>query len=99
MLEQILESLNAVRESATVERVFGKPIEVGEKTIIPVAEIKMGGGFGFGRGGAHEEGGEGQEQDEAEEGEGGGGGGGITACPRMRKRKRPHLRKPKSVCS
>lgn len=52
---------------ATVRRVFGEPISIGERTIIPVARV----GYGFGAGhGASES-----------EREGGGGGGGLRATP------------------
>lgn len=81
-LEQILESLGALRESATVERVFGKAVKAGKKTIVPVAEIRMAGGLGFGRGPkAEEEPVEGVEDEEAPKSEGAGGGGTLSARP------------------
>lgn len=52
---------------ATVRRVFGEPISVGERTIVPVARV----GYGFGAGHGESE----------AEGEGGGGGGGLRAAP------------------
>ena len=85
MLEQLLESLGAIRESATVERVFGKAVKMGKKTVIPVAEIRMVGGLGFGRPPPEEEEAEeGVPEEEADEGpkaEGGGGGGHLSARP------------------
>ncbi len=52
---------------ATVRRVFGEPITVGERTVIPVARV----GYGFGA----------DMGSSPETGEGGGGGGGVGASP------------------
>ncbi|MBI1354000.1 MAG: hypothetical protein GC160_06615 [Acidobacteria bacterium] len=52
---------------ATVRRVFGEPITVGERTVIPVAKV----GYGFGAGGGGK----------SDEEEGGGGGGGARLTP------------------
>lgn len=52
---------------ATVRRVFGEPITVGERTVIPVARVGYGFGAGMGSSG--------------EAGEDGGGGGGMSAWP------------------
>lgn len=38
--------LKGAREAMTVSRVFGEPIERGEVTIIPVAQVQGGGGGG-----------------------------------------------------
>ena len=54
--------------SASVKSVYGEPVTVGAKTVIPVAEVR----YGFGAGG-------GNKKDEA--GEGGGGGGGVAMTP------------------
>lgn len=56
-----------ISAEATVRRVFGEPITVGERTVIPVARV--GYGFGAGMGGS------------GDEGEDGGGGGGAGASP------------------
>ena len=40
---------DSLRESATVEKVYGEPIEAYGKTIIPVARIAYGLGRGFGK--------------------------------------------------
>lgn len=77
MLEDMLEKLGAIRESANVERVFGKPIEAAGKTIIPVAELRMMGGFGFGHGGGKDTAALDRKDSAAE----GGGGGRIEALP------------------
>jgi len=60
--------------TATVKSVFGEPIQVNGKTVVPVAKVAygFGGGAGAGKGG-------GVSQDR--EGEGGGGGGGVRAFP------------------
>jgi Sporulation protein YtfJ (Spore_YtfJ) len=51
--------------------VYGKPVRVGERAVVPVASMRVSGGFGFGSGtGPDEEG-----------GDGGGGGGTLRARP------------------
>lgn len=68
---------SSLAESANVRRVFGDPVVVGNKTIIPVARI----GYGFGAGGGtgpRRPNGEGESKPI---GEGGGGGGGMGAVP------------------
>jgi len=48
--------------------VYGKPVLVGDRAVIPVARVRMAGGFGFG-------------SDPEDGGEGGGGGGTLHARP------------------
>lgn len=60
-------------EHASVRPVYGEPIEVGRKTIVPVARVA----YGFGRGGSEAEDG----ADDDGTGEGGGGGGGVSVRP------------------
>jgi uncharacterized spore protein YtfJ len=67
-IEQVLSS------SANVKIVFGDPISVQEKTIIPVARVRYGFGGGMGSGPR-------RSGDEQRLGEGGGGGGGVIAQP------------------
>jgi uncharacterized spore protein YtfJ len=67
-IEQVLSS------SANVKTVFGDPINVQEKTIIPVARVRYGFGGGMGSGPT-------RSGDEQRLGEGGGGGGGVIAQP------------------
>jgi uncharacterized spore protein YtfJ len=57
--------------AATIKNVYGEPVTCGDRTVIPVAKVKMAfsGGGGSGRRGEHEEGG------------GGGGFGGGIAQP------------------
>jgi uncharacterized spore protein YtfJ len=77
-LQKFVDSVrSSLAESANVKRVFGEPVVVGNKTVIPVARI----GYGFGAGG-----GTGPTRPNAEGeakpvGEGGGGGGGMGAVP------------------
>ena len=54
--------------------VYGDPITVGDKTILPVAKIRYGFGAGSGSGSGVKNGAE-------QRGEGGGGGGGLIALP------------------
>jgi uncharacterized spore protein YtfJ len=59
--------------TATVKSVFGEPIQMNGKTVVPVAKVMygFGGGSGTGKNAAHPE----------RQGEGGGGGGGVRAFP------------------
>jgi uncharacterized spore protein YtfJ len=69
MLEKISESLSS---KATVKSVFGEPIQVGDKTVMPVAKVAYGFGGGFGTG---------HTKNGNPKGVGGGGGGGVRAFP------------------
>ena len=72
MLQRLGESLGS---TATVKSVFGEPIHVDGKTVVPVASVAMGFGAGFGAG-------PGTPYSIGDKhGEGGGGGGGVTAFP------------------
>lgn len=71
LLERIGESLGS---TATVKSVFGDPIHVEGKTVVPVAKVAYGFGAGGGRKSADHNGDSGQP-------EGGGGGGGVRAFP------------------
>jgi len=70
-IEELFEKLN-------VDAVFGAPIQEGEITIIPVAEVGVGFGFGSGPNRKIEETG---DEADSPKGQGGGGGGG-KATPR-----------------
>jgi uncharacterized spore protein YtfJ len=59
------------QSSATVKNVYGDPISLADRTVIPVARIS----YGFGGGGG---GGEGEQ---VKQGGGGGGGGRMSAVP------------------
>lgn len=67
-IQQVLSS------SANVRTVFGDPISVEGKTIIPVARVRYGFGGGMGSGPTG-------SSDEQRIGQGGGGGGGVIAQP------------------
>jgi uncharacterized spore protein YtfJ len=55
--------------SADARRVYGEPVSMDGRTVIPVAHVR----FGFGAGGGKSKG--------EDQGEGGGGGGGAVAAP------------------
>jgi uncharacterized spore protein YtfJ len=76
-MEKVLSIVQDLKESARVEAVFGTPETVGEKTIIPIAQVSYGLGIGFGEGEAPT----GGECEEGSSGRGGGGGGGVLARP------------------
>lgn len=72
-LGSLVESL---RESATVEKVYGEPIEAHGKTVIPVARISYGAGRGYGMSRRYDEEGREERQPAGESG-----GGGIFVAP------------------
>jgi uncharacterized spore protein YtfJ len=76
---EILRTLgDRFQASASAKSVFGDPITVGDKTVIPVARIRYG--MGAGGGGTS---GDGSSVPETLSGKsGGGGGGGIMATPK-----------------
>ncbi|HYK59341.1 MAG TPA: spore germination protein GerW family protein [Bryobacteraceae bacterium] len=71
MLEKIGSSLGS---TATVKAVFGEPIHMEGKTVVPVAKVA----YGFGAGGGRKPAKHGGSVDPSE---GGGGGGGVRAFP------------------
>jgi uncharacterized spore protein YtfJ len=73
-VQQLLQSIaDKVRSSASVKSVYGDPVEMEGKTIIPVARVV----YGFGGGGGSKPAHNAEEQPQ----EGGGGGGGVAATP------------------
>ena len=71
-VQQLLQSIiDRLQGTASVKTIYGEPIEVKDKTIIPVAKVVYGFGAGSGAG----------KQEESEE-SGGGGGGGIAVRPK-----------------
>lgn len=69
----LLQSLKeSILGQASVKAIYGEPISVHEKTIIPVAKLAYGFGAGVGTGGVG---------DTKARGEGGGGGAGVRAVP------------------
>jgi uncharacterized spore protein YtfJ len=76
-LEDIFQAIQDMREKASVNAVYGEPVTAGDKTVIPMADIKYAFGLGYGEGPAQSD-----EQDESQAGSHGGGvGGGIAARP------------------
>ena len=70
LLQKIGETLGS---TATVKSVFGEPIRVNGKTVVPMAKVAYGFGGGFGSG---------KDSPQTDrQGEGGGGGGGVRAYP------------------
>jgi uncharacterized spore protein YtfJ len=69
LLQKMGETLGS---TATVKSVFGEPIHVNGKTVVPVAKVGYGFGGGFGSG---------KDAQPQRQGEGGGGGGGVRAFP------------------
>ena len=67
---------DALRERATVDAVYGSPVELEGKLVIPVASVSYAFGLGFGEGQ-----GEPLENGSQPGGAGGGGGGGAQAKP------------------
>ena len=65
MLQSMAERVSA---SASVKSVYGEPVTVGNRTVIPVAHVR----YGFGGGGG---------PDKSDTGPGGGGGGHVAARP------------------
>ncbi len=72
MLEKLFDRIGQMQGAAATRTVFGEPMEVRGRTIIPVARLRYGFGMGSGRG-------RGAVQDQS--GEGGGGGGGVSIRP------------------
>lgn len=74
--ESILKSItDKIRASVNVETLYGESRQIGNKTIIPVAQIK----YGFGAGGGEGHGA--PEEADGGSGSGGGGGGGADVSP------------------
>ena len=76
--ESLRTFVDRLRESASVESVYGEPIETAGKTVVPVARVAYGFGGGFGSSEGEE--GEGAAGEGAG-GEGAGVGGGVAASP------------------
>jgi uncharacterized spore protein YtfJ len=78
-IQTLLDALADLREKANVNAVFGEPVTVEGRTVIPVARVA----YGFGMGAGHDTAAEEESADEAGEKTGGGaaGGGGVLAHP------------------
>jgi uncharacterized spore protein YtfJ len=79
-IEMVEITMDNFLATADVSRVYGEPIQNGDTTIIPAAEVLVGMGFGagYGSGPVNTESDEESEQEGTEAGGGGGGGGGRT---------------------
>jgi uncharacterized spore protein YtfJ len=85
--ENFIEKLAAqFGRTASVKNVYGDPIQAGDKTIIPVAQIAFGLGGGYGQGTRKNKPPKPGEtlvkEEEGAKGEGAGGGGGLYAKPK-----------------
>lgn len=78
---EVLKEAGSIKDAATVKRVFGEPMEIGEKTFIPVAKVMTGFGGGYGKGEGPKTASDEEEAKSAGSGEGGGGGGCLHASP------------------
>lgn len=76
-INKLFESIEQARDAANWNSAFGEPQVVGDRTIIPVAQVAYGFGLGFGSGGPAPE----DEEGSGAGGEGAGGGGGASAKP------------------
>jgi uncharacterized spore protein YtfJ len=79
-IEMVELTLDNFLATADVSRVYGEPVQSGDTTIIPAAEVLVGMGFGagYGSGPASSDEDEETHQEKPEAGGGGGGGGGRT---------------------
>ncbi len=73
-LEAVEQTLDTFLSAASVDKVYGEPIEKGDTLILPAAEIVAGMGFGLGSGA-------GGDPKSGGSGSGGGGGGRVFSRP------------------
>jgi uncharacterized spore protein YtfJ len=73
-IDDLFTRLKDLQADASADAVFGQPVTVGEKVIIPIARVMYG--FGLGLGESND-----QEAGESDGGAGAGGGGGMGARP------------------
>jgi uncharacterized spore protein YtfJ len=71
VLSSVRDAIGGLRDSASVARVFGDPIEANGKTVVPIGRVAYAFGAGYGSGTENEE----------PSGEGAGGGGGASVTP------------------
>ena len=70
-IDELFTRLDELQKSANVNAVFGQPVRVEEKTVIPIASVRYGFGLGFGE----------QEDPSSEANSAGGGAAGAIAKP------------------
>jgi uncharacterized spore protein YtfJ len=73
-IDELFVRLEEMQARASVGAVFGQPVTLGEKVVIPLASVAYGFGLGFGEGAD-------QAAGASDSGTAGGGGGGMTARP------------------
>ncbi len=73
-IDELFVRLENMQAHASVNAVFGQPVTVGDKVVIPIASVSYGFGIGFGEA-------TGPEVEESSGGVGGGEGGGMGARP------------------
>jgi uncharacterized spore protein YtfJ len=75
--KEILDTIMGhVEKLATTKTIMGDPVNIGDKTIIPVMKVMVGFGAGGGEGEVPS-----KEEKKATAGSGGGGGGGLSISP------------------
>jgi len=78
MFDRLIDRIGDVQGKATVRTVFGDPMQVHGRTIIPVAKVRFGFGMGMGRGKDKDDE---RHDDGRPHATGGGGGGGAVIRP------------------
>lgn len=76
-VEDVNQTIDKFLDTASVGKVYGEPIHVGDTVIIPSAEVVAGMGFGVGVGYGRR----GEESHQTGGGSGGGGGGQVLSRP------------------
>jgi uncharacterized spore protein YtfJ len=76
--DELAGRLEGIGRLVGIERIFGKPERVGDRTLIPVAAVSWSGGMGYGRGNYPKKDG---SADAQPAGPGGGGGGKVKLRP------------------
>lgn len=77
-IERLESIADRIQNRASVESVYGEPVETAGKTVLPVAKIAYGFGGGYGSAGSDEDR---ETNGEPQPGEGSGMGGGVSAKP------------------
>ncbi|HLJ60223.1 MAG TPA: spore germination protein GerW family protein [bacterium] len=75
MIDRLADRIKELHDRAGTRTVFGDPVELRGRTIVPVARVCYAFGMGMGHGRKRPEG------DDGMVGEGGGGGGGVSVKP------------------
>jgi len=70
-----------IERSLNIKHVYGEPIQRGDTTVVPVAQVMYGFGAGGGEGRRRHANGGADQDDGRAEGQGSGGGGGLRIAP------------------